>query len=273
MYLFVRAISFQISVSAAENWNASMLLGVASLGAASCCQAQQKPNVILVLADDLGYGDISALNPRSKIHTPNIDALAGRGIVFTDAHATSSLSTPSRYSILTGRYSWRTTLKKGVGFGYSGPMITEGRRTVASMLSDNGYNTACIGKWHLGFTIDSLSAGKMKPNNDPTRQRHMGAPLGAVTEDGPVTRGFDHFFGFHHAEYMRSLFTDDRVTHIVEPVEILPMLAGRACETIRREAQAGKPFFLYLALSSPHSPIVPSPEWQGRSGWAIMPIS
>lgn len=228
---------------------------------------RSRPNIVYIMCDDLGYGDIRSFNPeRGKIETPHVDALARQGMRFTDAHGGSSVSTPTRYGVLTGRYSWRTTMQRGVIGYYRRPLIAADRLTVAGMLRRQGYTTSCIGKWHLGFTIDSLSAGKMKPNNDPTRQRHMGAPLGAVTEDGPVTRGFDHFFGFHHAEYMRSLFTDDRVTHIVEPVEILPMLAGRACETIRREAQAGKPFFLYLALSSPHSPIVPSPEWQGRSG-------
>ena len=111
----------------------------------------QSPNVILILADDLGYGDISAFNPKSQIHTPHIDNLTQDGIIFTDAHSSSALSTPSRYSILTGRYSWRTKLKEGVLNGFSSPLITPDRRTIAQMLSENGYNTACIGKWHLGW--------------------------------------------------------------------------------------------------------------------------
>lgn len=226
-----------------------------------------RPNIVYIMCDDLGYGDIQSFNPiHGKIPTPNVDALARQGMCFTDAHGGSSVSTPTRYGVLTGRYSWRTTMQRGVIGYYREPLISADRLTIARMLQQKGYETSCIGKWHLGFTIDSLSAGKMKPNDDPTRQRHMGAPLGAVTEDGPVSRGFDHFFGFHHAEYMRSIFTDDRVTDIVEPVDILPMLADRACETIRREARERKPFFLYLALSSPHSPIVPSAQWQGRSG-------
>lgn len=111
----------------------------------------QSPNIIFILADDLGYGDISAFNPESKISTPNIDNLTQDGITFTDAHSSSALSTPSRYSILTGRYPWRTKLKEGVLDGYSPAMITPDRRTIAQMLSENGYNTACIGKWHLGW--------------------------------------------------------------------------------------------------------------------------
>ena len=111
----------------------------------------QTPNIVFILADDLGYGDISAFNPESKIHTPNIDKLAEHGIAFTDAHASSALSTPSRYSLLTGRYPWRTKLKRGGLDGDSPAMIDPERRTIAQMFSANGYNTACIGKWHLGW--------------------------------------------------------------------------------------------------------------------------
>ncbi len=163
-----------------------VLAGLASLAAVSCHGEQQRPNVIFVLADDLGYGDVSALNPESKIHTPNIDALTRAGLTFTDAHATSSLSTPSRYSIITGRYSWRTALKEGVLFGYSAPMIEEGRPTVASMLSGNGYNTACIGKWHLGWNW------AMQPGAKSNRDVDFSRPV----TNGPTTRGgFDYFYG------------------------------------------------------------------------------
>ena len=103
----------------------------------------QTPNIVFILADDLGYGDISAFNPESKIHTPNIDKLAEHGIAFTDAHASSALSTPSRYSLLTGRYPWRTKLKRGGLDGDSPAMIDPERRTIAQMFSANGYNTAC----------------------------------------------------------------------------------------------------------------------------------
>lgn len=262
------------------NRNASILLGVASLGAASCCQAQQKPNVILVLADDLGYGDISALNPRSKIHTPNIDALADRGIVFTDAHATSSLSTPSRYSILTGRYSWRTTLKKGVGFGYTGPMITEGRETVASMLSDNGYNTACIGKWHLGWNWAKKPGAKNGKDVDFSKPVANG-----VTDRG----GFDYFYGIAASldmppyVYVENdmptavpdsisgnmdglrLFRSGPIAPDFEPTECLGNFFQRAMNFVDAQTQSDKPFFLYLPLTAPHTPILPAKEYEGRT--------
>ena len=131
------------------------LITISSVLLTATAVKAQSPNVIFILADDLGYGDISAFNPESKIHTPNIDNLTHSGISFTDAHSSSALSTPSRYSIITGRYPWRTTMKSGVLNGFSPAMITPDRRTIAQMFSENGYNTACIGKWHLGLGISS----------------------------------------------------------------------------------------------------------------------
>lgn len=121
------------------------LITISSVLLTATAVKAQSPNVIFILADDLGYGDISAFNPESKIHTPNIDNLTHSGISFTDAHSSSALSTPSRYSIITGRYPWRTTMKSGVLNGFSPAMITPDRRTIAQMFSENGYNTACIG--------------------------------------------------------------------------------------------------------------------------------
>ena len=112
----------------------------------------KQPNIVYILADDMGYGDVSCLNKNSKIHTESIDKVATKGMIFRDAHASSSVCTPSRYSILTGRYNWRSLLKKGVLFGYSKPLIEPGRMTVASFLKEQGYTTACMGKWHLGWT-------------------------------------------------------------------------------------------------------------------------
>ena len=119
----------------------------------------KKPNIIFILADDLGYGDVAALNENSKIQTLNIDRLARQGAVFADAHSGSAVCTPTRYGILTGRYNWRSTLKKGVLGGYSQPLIPQTRKTVASMLKDSHYNTACIGKWHLGWDWDNIEKG------------------------------------------------------------------------------------------------------------------
>src|SRR3954468_20741157 len=113
--------------------------------------AAEKPNIVYILADDLGYGDVSSFNAESKIHTPNIDRLANQGMRFTDAHSASAVCTPTRAGILTGRYPWRTRLKSGVLYGWSPHLIEPGRLTVASMLKQQGYATACMGKWHLGM--------------------------------------------------------------------------------------------------------------------------
>ncbi|MBM3858097.1 MAG: arylsulfatase [Verrucomicrobia bacterium] len=226
---------------------ASLLLLVANLAA--------QPNIVYVIADDLGYGDVHCLNPqRGKIATPNADKLAAQGITFTDAHSGSSVCTPTRYGVLTGRYAWRTRLQSGVLSDYVEPLIAAERFTVPALLQRHGYHTACIGKWHLGFTVDAPS------------RKNQGAPLGARTADGPLTRGFNHFYGFHHARMMKSVFQDDRVTEIVEPVDMLPKLTRHAADYIAARAKTGKPFFLYFALNSPHTPIVPSPAWDGKSG-------
>lgn len=111
----------------------------------------KKPNVVLIFVDDLGYGDVSAFNPDSKIKTKNIDRLAERGMRFTDSHATSAVCTPSRYSLLTGRYNWRSRLKSFVLPGDSDALIENDRETLASMLKKEGYQTAVVGKWHLGL--------------------------------------------------------------------------------------------------------------------------
>jgi arylsulfatase A-like enzyme len=110
-----------------------------------------KPNIIYILADDLGYGDVSCLNKNSKINTVNIDAIAANGMKFTDAHSNSAVCTPTRYGILSGRYAWRTSVQSGVLWSYDSMMIDKNRMTVASLLKNNGYSTAAIGKWHLGL--------------------------------------------------------------------------------------------------------------------------
>ena len=119
-------------------------------------QEAKKPNIVFIFADDMGYGDVSALNENSKIKTTNIDRIANEGVVFTDAHSSSSVSTPSRYGVLTGRYNWRSDLKSGVLMGYNKALIAPDRRTIASVLRDQGYQTACIGKWHLGWDWNNI---------------------------------------------------------------------------------------------------------------------
>ena len=160
-------------------------LGILLIASAGCLPAHSKnnTNIIFILADDLGYGDVSCLNPGSRIETPNIDRIAEQGIRFTDAHSSSAVSTPTRYGILTGRYSWRSPLKQGVMNGYSEPLISSSRTTMASVLKQQGYRTACIGKWQLGWKWQ-LSG----PNPEDV---NFSKPI----INGPVTLGFDEFFG------------------------------------------------------------------------------
>lgn len=234
---------------------------------ASCAEPPggAKPNIVYVLCDDLGYGDVHCLGgDRSKISTPNIDRLAGQGMIFTDAHSSSAVCTPTRYSILTGRYNWRTHLQKGVLQGFSPPLIDAARLTVPAMLKRCGYATACIGKWHLGM-------GMSKTKID--------API----TEGPITRGFDYFFGISASLDMPpfAFIENDHFTELptvqkkwvregiaapsFEAVDVLPTLTRKAVEYLGKQAKSGNPFFLYLPLNSPHTPILPSKAWQGKS--------
>ena len=172
-------------------WFVVVVLAVFNFQSPSLAQLRGSgPNIVYILADDMGYGDVGAYNPQSKIPTPAIDALAAGGMRFTDAHTGSAVCTPTRYGILTGRYAWRTRLKRGVLHGYDEPLIEPGRLTVASLLKQHGYATACVGKWHLGLgwqSRDGLSGEVSKPSEatvDPAK------PLVA----GPHTVGFDYSF-------------------------------------------------------------------------------
>jgi arylsulfatase A len=235
-----------------------------------------KPNILFILADDLGYGDVHCLNPeRGKIATPNLDKLAAEGMRFTDAHSSSAVCTPSRYSILTGRYNWRSRLQRGIVTVYGSPLIPKERLTVAGLLKQQGYATACIGKWHLGWHWPRQGA-----KIDFTQS----------IKDGPTTLGFDYYFGTDVPNYPPYCFIENDHTvgipsaplpkrllgHNLASVPglalpgwsleaILPTITDKACEFISAQAKAGKPFFLYLPLTSPHTPLAVSAEWLGRS--------
>ncbi len=257
---------------------AATVLGPRVLPAAA---AAPRPNIVFILCDDLGYGDVHCLNPqRCKVPTPNMDRLAGQGMTFTDAHSPSAVCTPTRYGTLTGRYSWRSKLQKGVLMGYSEPLIAPDRLTVAGLLKQSGYHTACIGKWHLGW--DWAYKGQRKDDNVDYSQ-----PIA----NGPTTRGFDSFFGIAASLDMHPYIwvendksvgecTVKKAFHRPGPahkdfeaVDVLPTLGRKACQYIADRTQSakaagdgrGQPFFLYLALTSPHTPIVPSKEWQGKN--------
>lgn len=229
--------------------------------------AQQKPNIVYILCDDLGYGDVHILNPeKGKIPTPKIDAFAKESMTFTDAHSASAVCTPSRYAILTGRYAWRTRLQKGVlgGGDEFEPLIDKNLETVPAMLKKAGYKTAAIGKWHLGFKFVDDEG---KPYQVYDGKKVIGPPIGATVPDGPITRGFDSYIGFHHARNMKTVIRDGKVIdNKMKPVKMLPFLVDYATEYIAKESKKDKPFFMYLALNSPHSPVVPSEAWKGKSG-------
>jgi arylsulfatase A-like enzyme len=229
---------------------------------ASKATAEQLPNIIYVMCDDLGYGDIQCLAAdTSRIPTPNADQLASEGMIFTDAHSGSSVCTPTRYGLLTGRYSWRTRLQKGVVTGFAPCLIDAKRPTVATFLKDAGYDTAIVGKWHLDFQYLNPADG-----TPYKQQQHKTPPVGAKIPDGPIHRGFDYFHGFHHARNMEAVIENDRVIEHDAVINMLPRLTQKSVQYIESRENKPQPFFLYVPLGSPHTPIVPSPAWQGKSG-------
>lgn len=223
-----------------------------------------RPNIVLILCDDLGYGDVQCLNPEhGKIKTPHIDKLAGQGMVFTDAHSGSSVCTPTRYGLLTGRYSWRTRLQHGVVQGFAPCLIAPDRLTVAGLLKRQGYATAIIGKWHLDFNYQDPVTGEMlkRPKGEGL------PPVGSKIPDGPVSRGFDCYHGFHHARDMKAVVENDTVIIHEDEINMLPRLTEKSVAYIEELAKSpDQPFFLYVPLSSPHTPILPTEEWKGKSG-------
>ena len=150
-----------------------------------------KPNVVIILADDLGIGDVSSFNENSAWETPNIDKLAARGRSFTDAHTSAALCTPTRYGILTGRYSWRTTLKKSGYDGYSNPLIDNDRFTIAELFRDHGYNTSLIGKWHLGLSWQFQGKKEVRFDDKTRRVIDFSKPI----SNGPEEHGFMYSYG------------------------------------------------------------------------------
>ncbi|WP_420461016.1 sulfatase family protein [Neolewinella sp.] len=240
--------------------------------------AEGAPNIILILADDLGYGDAGVYNPESVIPTPNIDRLASQGMRFTDAHSTSAVCTPTRYGIVTGQYSWRGPLKQGVTWSYDTLIINTAQSTVASILDDRGYRTACVGKWHLGLGWEM--------DGDEAR---FDRPLTA----GPNDLGFDSFYGItasldippylyvrdHRVVMQPTDSTQGTATGYFDdywrpgPVspdfdhhQTLNHLTTEAERVIREGATGRAPFFLYFPLTGPHLPWIPREEFRGKSG-------
>ncbi|MBW8036479.1 MAG: arylsulfatase [Planctomycetes bacterium] len=262
------------------------LSGFLGCGQTRLKRSTKKPNIVYILADDLGYGDVSCFNENGKIDTKNIDSVAKEGMIFTDAHSGSAVCTPTRYGVVTGRYAWRTRLKEGVLGGWSKPLIKPDRMTVASMLKKNGYNTGCVGKWHLGWDW-ALTDENADVNNWMLDAKNV--DFTQPIKQGPTERGFDYYFGIPASLDMTPYVyvENDRVTALpngitpgskgktfwrkgaIAPdfkhIEVLPKITEKAVSFI--DAQPGdKPFFLYFPLSAPHKPILPGKEFQGKSG-------
>jgi arylsulfatase A len=273
----------------------SALVATTALLSVAPILAAEKPNIVVILADDLGYGDVKCLNPHGKIPTPNIDKLAASGMTFTDGNSPSSVCSPTRYAVMTGRYAWRSKLKSGVLGGLSPRLIEPGRLTIAQLLKDNGYHTACLGKWHLGMDWQLKPGKKVTELGIEPREQVFNVEYDKPIKNGPNALGFDYFFGIAASLDMvpYTFIENDRVA--VNPTEdrdfpmmlgnetgprcrkgpaapgfeaedVLPTLTKKAVAYIGERAKMKSPFFLYLPLASPHTPILPTKEWQNRSG-------
>jgi arylsulfatase A len=270
------------------------LLAAPLLIASSATADNRPPNIVVILADDLGLGDLSCYNPESKIPTPHADRLAAEGMRFTDAHTPSAVCTPTRYGLLTGRYAWRTRLASGVLDGFSPPLIEPDRVTLASFLKAQGYATACVGKWHLGLQW-TRKDGSPEDADRGDRGVRPGYEIDYAKgfSGGPLALGFDRFFGISASLNMPPFcyLEGERVVHLPTLRQerlrdafflatdeglrspdftnygVMPRLAGEAVAFIEEQAAAEerRPFFLYAPLTSPHLPVVTNQEYRGRS--------
>ena len=253
-----------------------------------------KPNVVVILADDLGTGDVKCLNPKGKIPTPHLDKLAAAGMIFTDAHTPSAVCSPTRYGLLTGHYAWRTKLQSGVLGGLSPRLIEPGRDTVASLLKAAGYHTGCVGKWHLGMDWELKPGKAVTELNIEPRAQVFNVEYTKPIKNGPNAVGFDYYFGISASLDMvpYAFIENDRLT--AEPTEdrslamrpdkpattrqgpaapgftaegVLPRCTEAAVAFLERRAkEKATPFFLYMPLTAPHTPIAPAKDWANKSG-------
>jgi len=259
----------------------------------------RKPNVVILYTDDLGYGDVQCYNPeRGKIPTPHIDKLASQGMRFTDGHSSSGVCSPSRYTLLTGRYHWRTRLQSGIVPLWGEPLIAADRVTIGTLAKQHGYRTACVGKWHLGWQwpipADRSMVFKEKPKGQAVatdaHREVWRETFSQPIAGGPTTRGFDAYFGTDVPNHPPFCFIEnDRTVGIpsefldaellknnqasvqgpaledwtLEP--ILPALGDRAVKWIADSAANDEPFLLYMPFTSPHTPLSVNDAWKGKS--------
>lgn len=279
-------------MSLVQVFRAMALMALSNFQAADAANAAEskrndpRPNILVILADDMGYGDVQALNPASKIPTPNLDQMSASGLSFTDAHSPSAVCTPTRYGLMTGRYCWRSKLKRGVLGGYSPPLLEPSRRTVANLLKDQGYQTSCVGKWHLGMSLPFRSDAKpnAKWDGDP------GVDFEGRISDGPIHHGFDRYFGVCASLDMPPYvyIRNDRfasVPTLQQPAvkfphfvrkgprsedfvieDCLDKLTSEAVSEIARMDEQAEPWFLYMPLTGPHKPTQPHKRFQGKTG-------
>ena len=219
--------------------------------------AAEKPNIVVILADDFGYGEVQGLNPQhGKIKTPHLDKAIAEGMTFTDGHSSSAVCTPTRYGLMTGRYSWRTRLQHNVLKTGGKSIVSENTLTLADLAKSQGYKTALIGKWHLGMLFNGSTKDSVNDIKEGTK----------ITE-GPIDKGgFDLYQGFHNSRHMQMWLENDKAVRKLKREDLLPELTKRTVSYIGDRAKAKEPFFLYVAWNSPHGPVVPSAEWQGKSG-------
>ncbi len=247
-----------------------------------------RPNVVILYADDMGWGDLGVQNAKSKIPTPNLDKLAAEGMRFTDAHSSSGICTPSRYALLSGRYHWRKF--HGIVNSFDQPVLDADKTTIAALLQKKGYETGCIGKWHLGWDWKSIQKPGAKSNPKtgfPPDAFDWSKPI----PGGPLSFGFNSYFGDDVPNFPPyAWFENDRViTPPTVPLnlsvktaegnwearpgpsvkdwdfyDVMPKLTDRAVEWIGKQKK-DRPFFLYFPFTSPHAPIVPSKEFAGKS--------
>ena len=252
--------------------------------AAAADDADARPNIVFLMADDMGSGDLGCYNPDSKIPTPNLNRLAAQGMRFTDAHSPSAVCTPTRYGVLTGRYAWRSRLKSGVLWGWSTLLIEPGRVTVPSLLKANGYATGCVGKWHLGFQAYDRQKTEKEQRVDYSQ----------ALRPGPLTVGFDAFFGIPASLDMEPYLYVRNDLAVKQPsdtvaksehrrrggggfwrggpmapgfkhIDVLPEIGRESAAFIDAQSGKSKPFFLYIPLSAPHTPWLPTAAWRGKS--------
>lgn len=268
-----------------------LLIAIIALHSLYCGAAEERPpNIVVILADDFGVGDIHALYPSNKLATPNLDRLVSEGMHFIDAHSGSAVCTPTRYGLLTGRYAWRTRLQHWVLASYEPPLIDEHRLTLPAFLKQHGYQTACMGKWHLGWNWPGPQPSRMNENR--SAQARLNWDFSKPIRGGPTERGFDTYFGVDLPNFPPLTFIEnDRVTAIptmrYDPKgatggavsgsamvpgwkfdKILPEITRRAVRYIHAQAATQRPFFFYFSMTSPHAPVAPSKQFAGKSGVA-----